>query len=91
MMLLWIQIQQGTQATLKRLRCDTCSEMMVIWLAPNGNKANLIRELKSAANDWGEKVRMGNGFPIESWATLYINMSTRLKHPIYAFTLTGPE
>ena len=81
----------GAQVTLKILVCDTASEMLDIWLAPNGNKTKLIRKLKSAAIDWGRKVRTGNGSIKESWTELHTNMSARLKYSIPTCTLTKKE
>ena len=69
----------GVRVTLERLRYDTASEILSIWLAPNDDRIKLIRELKSAAIDWGERVRMGNGSLKEYWTVLHANIYARLK------------
>ena len=84
-------VSDKNEVSLQRLRCNTAAEMLGIWLAPSGDKSKQISVLKSAALDWGDKVRLGNSSPEEAWTALHCNISAKLKYPLAACTLSEPE
>ena len=51
---------KGDIVSLKRLHAHEASKMLGVWLAPNGNNVKLVAELKTAAIEWGTKVRLGH-------------------------------
>ena len=73
---------------IKSLMCNTAAEMLGIWVAPDEDKSKQISILKSAALDWGGKVRIGHSSPEEVWTALHTNISAKLKYPVPACTLT---
>ena len=81
----------GERVSLKQLRCDKASEMLGIWLAPNGDKKKLIKELKIAAMEWAGKMRLGHSSPEEAWTALHTNIGAKLKYPLPACTLSEAE
>ena len=83
--------KHGTTVSLKRLGASDSSKMLGIWIAPDGNKTKLVKELKEASIDWGSKVYAGNTTRNEAWIALNSNISARLKYPLPACTLTEKE
>ena len=77
----------GQRVSLSRLSCSDSSEMLGVWVAPNGNKTKQISILKEAAIDWGGKIKLSNGSPREAWTALHTNISAKLKYPLPACTL----
>ena len=77
--------------SLQRLGASDSSKMLGIWIAPDGNKTKLVKELKEACIDWGSKVYAGNTTRNEAWIALNSNISARLKYPLPACTLTEKE
>ena len=47
---------KGDQIILNRLRCDAVSEMLGVWLEPNGNHTQIVAELKEFSIEWGENL-----------------------------------
>ena len=45
--------------SLNRLSCSTVSEMLGIWMAPNGCKTKIIQEMRTSTVEWGAKIRKG--------------------------------
>ena len=45
---------------LSYLRCDEATDLLGVWLAPNGNRKNIISVLKAAAVKWGGNMRRVN-------------------------------
>ena len=81
----------GERVPLKRLHADEASKMLGIYVAPDGNKEALIKDLKTAAVSWGSKMRNGNSTRIEAWTALNTNISAKLKYPLPACTLDEKE
>ena len=50
----------GDRISLSRLRCNVVSEMLGVWLAPNGDHTTIVAQFKESAIEWGAKVRPGN-------------------------------
>ena len=81
----------GNRVSLNKLRCDEASEMLGVWLTPNGDKKKTINYLKVAALEWAGKMRIGNSTPEEAWVALRTNIGAKLKYPLPACTLTETE
>ena len=50
-----------------------------------------IKDLKTAAINWGTKMRTGHSTRVEAWTTLLTNISAKPKYPLPACTLTEVE
>ena len=81
----------GDTISLKRLHAHEASKMLGIFVAPDGNTAALIDDLKTAAVTWGANMRSGHSTRIEAWTALNTNISAKLKYPLPACTLTEKE
>ena len=79
---------KGYRVSLKQLRCNEASEMLGIWITPNGDKKKTIKELKVAALDWAGKMRMDHSTVEEAWTALHTNIGAKLKCPLPTCTLT---
>ena len=45
--------EENNFVLLNRLSCSTASEMLGIWMAPNGCKKKMIQEMRKSAVEWG--------------------------------------
>ena len=81
----------GEQISLKRLHANESSKMLGIYVTPDGNKEELIKDLKTSAINWGTKMRTGHSNKLEAWTALQTNISAKLKYPLPACTLTEVE
>ncbi len=50
----------GRRVSLKKLRCNEASEMLGVWITPNGDKKKTINYFKIAALKWAGKRRIGH-------------------------------
>ena len=82
---------KGENISLQHLRSHEASEMLGIWITPNGDKTKTIQQLKVAALDWAGKMRAGNSTAEEAWTALHTNIGAKLKYPLPACTLTEKE
>jgi hypothetical protein len=76
---------------LNRLSCSTASEMLGIWMAPNGSKTKMIQEMRTSAMEWGAKIRKGRLPKEEAWQALHSNIAAKLKYLLAACTFTEKE
>ena len=81
----------GDFISLKRLHAYESSKMLGIYVTPDGNKDELIKDLKTAAITWGTKMRCGHSNKVEAWTALHTNISAKLKYPLPACTLNEAE
>ena len=81
----------GELVSLKRLYAHEASEMLGVWVAPDGNKNTLIEHQRNAAIAWGAKIKSGHPSQLEAWQALHSNLSAKLKYPLPACTLTEAE
>ena len=77
--------------SLNRLFCSTASEMLGIWMAPNGSKTKMIQEMRTSAVEWGAKIRKGRSSQEEAWQALHSTIAAKLKYPLAACTFTERE
>ena len=77
--------------SLNRLSCSTASEMLGIWMAPNGSKTKMIQEMRTSAVEWGAKIRKGRPSQEEAWQALHSTIAAKLKYPLAACTFTEKE
>ena len=59
--------EENNCVLLNRLSCSTASEMLGIWMAPNGCKKKMIQEMRKSAVEWGAKIRRGRPSQEEAW------------------------
>eukprot|EP00979_Chaetoceros_neogracilis_P016291 scaffold7605_cov133-Chaetoceros_neogracile.AAC.1 len=83
----WTAMQEMVLTSCHEMR----SEMIGIWMAPNGDTTVLIEKLREAATSWGVKMRMGRSSKLEAWTGLQTNIFATLKYPLAACTLTESE
>jgi hypothetical protein len=77
--------------SLNQLSCSTASEMLGIWMAPNGSKTKMIQEMHTSAVEWGAKIRKGRSSQEEAWQALHSTIAAKLKYPLAACTFTERE
>ena len=82
---------EGHQTSLKRLLASEASEMLGVWVAPNGCKERMIHNQRDAAIAWGVKVSSGHPSKLEAWQALYSNITAKLKYPLPACSLSETE
>ena len=73
---------------LQRLPCTKASEMLGIWMAPNGDQTEMIDHLRSEALKWADKIKAGHPSPTVAWTALHRTISAKLKYclPICRFS-----
>ena len=76
----------GELISLKRLHANESSKMLGIYVTPDGNKEELIKDLKTSAINWGTKMRTGHSNKMEAWTALQTNISAKLKYSLLACT-----
>lgn len=83
--------KHDNRVVLFHLRFDEATEMVGVWLAPNGNRKKIISVLKAIAVKWVGSVRRGNSSRKEAWTNLHTNISAKLKYPLPACALIEQE
>ena len=80
--------KQNQQIPLKRLSCNKASEMLGIWMSPNGDQQEMIKHLRAEALKWADKIKAGHPSPIVAWTALHQTISAKLKYclPICRFS-----
>ena len=81
----------GDLVSLKRLHAHEASEMLGVWVAPNGNKETIIEQQRNATIQWGAKIKAGHPSQMEAWQALHSNITAKLKYPLPACSFTGEE
>ena len=81
----------GERVSLKRLHAHEASKMLGIFIAPDGNKKALIKDLKTSAITWGSNMKNGHSTRHEAWTALKTNISAKLKYPLPACSLSEKE
>ena len=81
----------GQLISLKRLHSYEASEMLGVWISPDGNNSKLIEELQTTASNWSAKVLSGNPSQKEAWLALHTTITAKLKYPLPACTLSAAE
>lgn len=67
------------------LACHEASEMLGIWMAPDGNNKKMLTEMRRAAKIWRAR-------PSEdAFTALQATISAKLKYPLAAWTFTEKE
>ena len=81
----------GMRVELNYLSCATASEMLGIWMTPNGNNTFLVNNLQEKATDWASKISTSKASHFEAWTALQSTISAQIKYPLPASTLTETE
>ena len=76
----------GDSISLQRLFADEASEMLGVWIAPNGNTDTLVTNMRKIALAWGAKVRHGHTSQVETWQALHTTITAKLKYPLPAWS-----
>jgi hypothetical protein len=63
------------------------SEMLGIWMAPNGSKTKMIQEMRTSAVEWGAKIRNGRPSQDEAWQALHSTTSRKDFQPLLDCTV----
>ena len=82
---------QGVPVSLKRLHASDASEMLGVWLAPDGGKDKFIKVQKQAALNWATKIKSGHPTQLEAWQALHTTITAKLRYPLPACSLTESE
>lgn len=77
--------------SLKRLISTDATEMLGVWMAPNGCKKKIIRTLRDSSLDSASKLTIGNANSYQAWTALQSNIFARLKYPAAACTFSKQE
>ena len=85
------QNDKGDTVSLKRLLSTDATEMLGVWMAPNGNKKKIIRTLRDSSLDSAGKLTIGNANSIQAWTAFQSNIFARLKYPAAACTFSLQE
>ena len=81
----------GQRVELTYLPCSEASEMLGIWMAPDGNNKQLVSALKEISVDWSSKFQTSSTSSHVAWTALHSTISARLKYPLPASTLSQDE
>ena len=81
--------KHGERVGLSHFKC--AAEILRVWLAPNGNRKNILSVSKAATFKWGGNVSRGNSFRQESWTALHTNKSIKIKYSLPSCTLKETE
>ena len=73
---------------LKRLQCSTASEMLGIWMSPDGSQDKMKQHLRSETLRWADKIKSCHPNPLVAWTALHTTISAKLKYcmPVCKFT-----
>jgi hypothetical protein len=81
----------GQRVQLTYLPCSQASEMLGVWMAPDGNSTQLVAALKEISIDWSSKFQANSTSATVAWTALHSTISARLKYPLPATTLSEKE
>lgn len=81
----------GNYSMLERLDPDEARKTLGVWLAPDGNNAEQVSQLRQVAEDWREKIRTGHLTRKDAWDALQMTVLKTLEYPLVALTLTEDE
>ena len=62
-----------------------------MWLAPDGNNQQQVKELRQKAETWGDKIRTSHLPRSDTWKALNSIIMRTLNYPLLASTLTIEE
>ena len=82
---------EGTPTNLKRLGVQDSSEMLGIWMAPNGNHHKMKRHLRQTTLAWASKLKLGNPTNIVAWTALHKTISAKMKYSMAVSRFTQKE
>ena len=85
----FLHLQTGDNRTqLQRLKCSTASEMLGIWMAPDGSQSKMLAHLRSETLKWADKIKTGNPSHTVAWTALHQTISAKMKYclPVCKFS-----
>ena len=81
----------GESVSLQRLHMDKVSEILGVWVAPDGNRSKVVQHQRNTAIDWGSKIKMGHPSQLEAWQALHSTITAKLKYRLPACSFTESE
>ena len=62
-----------------------------VFLSPNGNNKEMIKELRDKTEEWAKSTKEGRLNPTEAWLSLETTIIKSVEYPLPALTLTEKE
>ena len=81
----------NTPISLKRLLSAEATEMLGVWMAPDGCKKKIIRTLRDSSLDSASKLTLGNANSMQAWTALHSNIFSRLKSHVQTRPYSPPS
>eukprot|EP00957_Ditylum_brightwellii_P057389 4351420-Ditylum_brightwellii.AAC.1 len=63
---LYVDIKKG-RIKIDRLATSTAQRILGVWIAPDGNNKTQVKELRSIAEQWADRVRLGYIKKEDAW------------------------
>ena len=83
--------KNGERQHLRYIKPDQAQEMLGVFLAPDGNNTQQIKEMKKKTKYLGELIRTGHVDRHETWTNLTLVAMKSLEYPLPALTLSEEE
>ena len=78
----------GHEVTLQYLPCSHASEMLGVWMAPDGNTTKIESILTAHASNWASNISNSTASQLETWTALSTTISPKITYPLPASTLS---
>ena len=88
---LQVRDKDGVFNELKYLPLSTAKKMVGVFLAPDGNQTTQLKELRTKASTWSQKIRASPLDDISVWIAMNQTILRGLEYPLVATTLTEKQ
>lgn len=75
----------------KELECLPISQpsrILGVWMAPDGNSKEQVRQLRKVTEEWADRVRSGHIMKADAWHYYQTTVKKSLEYPLVATTLS---
>ena len=79
------------EINLQRLKVHQASEMLGVWMCPNGDHSKMLQELRQVSARWASKIQAGNPSREVAWTALHKTISAKLKYSMPISTFSEEE
>jgi hypothetical protein len=85
-----VATRQGRKS-IERLPVSAASRILGVYIAPDGNNEEQVKQLRKKTEQWADRVRSGHLPKTDAWYYLQSTIKRSLLYPLLATTLTEKE
>ena len=86
-----VKLPNGERVPLSQKGPDKASEVLGIWLAPDGNNEKAEEVLTNISRKWADQLRTRPLPKTHAWLAMLSSVSKKLEYPLVALTLTESQ